>query len=131
MKKLLLAIIIFLSMTVSVLATDIVVAWDQITDTKVVAVVLYWTEANTPDAEVIKILITDRATFTYTVQEKYLKIDVPYDLWATAESINSISPKSVIIHMRRTIDFTPTVESLPTVEYNIDVPTTVNLSSTQ
>ena len=123
MKKILtFALVLFLFMVTSACAATAM--WDRHTDERVVGYTLYWKEQG--GAEEFRKTLTGIDSTHYTIEDKFFKIGVVYELWVTCHTNQVQSDPSTKITFTRDLVFTPPVDNLPTEEYSPDAVTTVN-----
>ena len=127
MKKLLTYFTAFLIIAFALPASALTVAWDQHTDVNVVGYTLYAQEQGA--SEQIVIDLPSRAITTYTIEDKYFKIGVTYDLWLTCYNDQDNSGRSNVIQFIRTVNFLPPASNLPVIEYDPEAPTTITITA--
>ena len=118
--------IIFLCFAIP--ASALTVAWDEHTDTNVLGYTLYWQEQGT--TEEFRADIPDRTITQYIIENKFLKFDKTYDIWATAYNDRENSDNSEVITAVRSLTFSPPASNLPTVTYAPEKPSKIIINAT-
>jgi hypothetical protein len=129
MKKLLIILLFSFYFTISS-AFALTVAWDQHTDPKVLGYTLYWQERDDSEAEIFIAPQPGIETTQYIIEDKFLKISIVYNIWATAYNDQQNSENSEVITATRDYTFSPPVSNLPTVEYDPEKPTKITINAT-
>ena len=108
-------------------ASALTVAWDNNTDSAI-GYTLYWQEQGT--TEEFRVNLPDVDTTQYIIEDKFLKFDKIYDIWATAYNDRVNSDKSEVITAVRSLTFSPPVSNLPTITYDPEKPSKVTINAT-
>ena len=126
MKKIISYLIIIL-FSLPMPAYSLTVAWDQHTDASVLGYTLYWQEQGT--TEEFRVDLPGISTTEYIIEDKFLKIDKTYDIWATAYSNQANSDKSEAITAIRRYAFSPPASNLPVITYDPQKPTKITINA--
>jgi len=109
------------------MASALTIAWDANTD-NTLGYTLYWQEQGS--TELFQVDMPGIANTQYVIEDKYLKFDVTYDIWATAYNDRANSENSEVLTATRSVVFSPPVSNLPTVEYDPQAPSKIIINAT-
>jgi len=128
MKKLLIILLFSFCFTInSVFA--LTVAWDANPE-GTLGYTIYWQEQSEDIVEEFRADVPGRETTQYVIEDKFLKVGVTYQIWATAYNDQDNSISSEVITGKREYTFSPPTSNLPTITYEPTKPTKIIINAT-